>query len=157
MRALLAVLLLALAGSGSVAQVEVSVASNTPETVEQGGVARAEFTLRVTSGADAIGQGVWFLNVIEPLAGGEVRQVSQQLFSSASEEGQLFRRVFSGAELAAGLSTVLEFRLRANAPPGDYLIALTLYEGTVTNPSRVNPARRLAMQFLPFRVVPRGG
>lgn len=154
---LLLQLLLFLVASFAFAQVEVSVQALMPETIEQGSVVRAEFTLAVTDGADGVEQGVWFLNVVEELGGGEVRQMSTRLFSSGTEDGQLFRRVLSGTELRSGQSTVLELTIRDNAPPGDYLIALQLFEGTVTNPSRVDPGRRLAMRFLPLRIMPRGG
>ena len=148
---------LLLLGPASFASAQVNIQADMPAVVEQGGFARASFSLQLLEGQADLSEGVWFLNVIEPLAGGEVRQVASQLFSSANEEGKVFRQVFSSSELTAGLSTVLEFRLRPGAPPGDYLIALQLYSGRTTNPSRVDPGRRVAMQFLPFTVVAGGG
>lgn len=139
------------------AETRVSVQAVLPDVMEQGGTASASFSFQLLEDDSGLTEGVWFLNVIEPIGGGEVRQVSSRLFSSAREDGSVFRRVFSTSELAGGLSTVLEFELRRDAPPGEYLIALQLYSGTTTNPSRVDPARRVHMQFLPFRVTGRGG
>jgi hypothetical protein len=99
-------------------------------------------------------QGVWFLNIVEPLDVGNVRQVSQLLFATANEEPVAFRRAFSTAELEAGIEGGLTFSFRSNAPAGTYNLVLQLFEGGNTNPNRVKPGQRLAMKAWPFSIVP---
>lgn len=140
----------ALAGS----PVSISVV-DLPAELAQGTSARVSFTLQLLDPAvlEDEDRGVWFLNIVEPLGGGDVRQVSHLLFSAASEESQIFRRRFSTDELQAGVSTQIEFQLRARPPLGDYLLALQLFKGADTNPGRVQASNRVAMEFFPFRVV----
>lgn len=149
---MLAGLLFAAAGALAQSPVDIMVA-DLPEQLAQGSDASVSISLQLTDESAVDSEGVWFLNVVEPLGGGEVRQVSHLLFSAASENPGVFRRNFSTAELARGLEAVIEFRLRGGARPGDYLLALQLYSGPDTNPDRVSADNRLAMEFFPFSVV----
>ena len=140
--------------AAAMAQSPVSISvSNLPAELARGSSARVGFELRLLDEAVVGTQGVWFLNIVEPLGGGDVRQVAHLLFASAREETTVFRRAFSTAELAGGLDTAIEFRLRPGAPVGSYLLALQLFDGPNTNPGRVKAADRMAMEFFPFRVV----
>ncbi len=152
MKRLLAGIFLLL-GAGALAQTQVTIAADMPVELYPGSTATASIQLKVHDAALAAENGVWFLNVVEPLSGGEVRQVSQLLFAAAREDAPVFRRVFTAAELEAGLSASVEFEVRRNAPAGDYLIALQLFRGTNTDPNRTVTADRLAMEFVSFRVV----
>lgn len=142
-----------LLGGAVLAQAQVSIAADMPVELLAGSTATASIELKVHDAALATDNGVWFLNVVEPLAGGEVRQVSQLLFAAAREDAPVFRRVFTAAELEAGLSASVEFQVRRNAPAGEYLIALQLFRGTNTDPNRTVIEDRLAMEFVSFRVV----
>ena len=144
------VLLLVQPVLAQVVQVEASV----PAEMVQGGSATASCSFRLLEGPADLSEGVWFLNVVRPVGGGEVEQVTHLLFSRAREDGKLFRTVFSRAELEAGVSGQLEFELRRRAPPGDYVIALQLFNGRVTNPGRVRASERVAMEFVNFTVLP---
>lgn len=148
------VIMLSLLLAGAAAAQSVRIDAELPAEMTQGGSARATFDLQLLEAPADLTEGVWFLNVVEPLQGGEVRQMTHLLFSAAREEGKLFRQVFSRAELEAGISTTLEFELRRFAPTGEYLIALQLFNGRDTNPGRVKAADRVAMEFLRFSVLP---
>ena len=147
--ALVTVLLLSAA---ALAQSPVNISLNLPAELPRGASARVDFELQLLDESLLDSQGVWFLNIVEPLGGGDVRQVSHLLFAAAREENTVFRRAFTTAELQAGLTTTIEFRLRQGAPTGDYLLALQLFNGPNTNPGRVKPADRMVMEFYPFRV-----
>ncbi len=134
------------------AQAPVNINVDIPSEIAPGSEARVRFALQLLDEAAAGTEGVWFLNVVEPLGGGEVRQVSHLLFAAAREENSVFRRPLSAAELVEGLDTFIEFRLKPAAPPGDYLLALQLFSGRETNPGRVKTENRMAMEFFPFRV-----
>jgi hypothetical protein len=97
--------------------------------------------------------GVWFLNIVKPLQDGSVRQVAHLLFSSAHEDPEAFRQVFSAAELQAGVAAGLSFTFRGNAAPGDYDMVLQLFEGDNVNPNTVGAQRRIALQSFRFSVV----
>ncbi len=153
LRVLLICLLLA---CGAAVAQTVHIAADVPAEMTQGGSVRATFELQLIDGPDSLEQGVWFLNVVEPLGGGEVRQMTHLLFSAAREDRPVFRQVFSREELEAGLSTTLDFELRRGAQPGDYLIALQLFNGRNTNPGRVRAENRVAMEFVGFTIIPAG-
>lgn len=150
-RALLISLLLA---CGMAVAQTVRIAAEVPAEMTQGGSVRATFELQLLDGPDSLDEGVWFLNVVEPLGGGEVRQMTHLLFSSAREDIPVFRQVFSREELEAGLRTTLDFELRRGAQLGDYLIALQLFNGRNTNPGRVLAENRVAMEFVGFSIIP---
>ena len=114
----------------------------------------ARFTLQLNDEHAAVAQAVWFLNIVQALEDGEVRQVGHLLFDRARESGDGFRRVLSGEQLRAGVSAEVAFRVSGSAPPGEYLIVLQLFEGTTTNPNRVRTADRIAIGDWPFTVLP---
>ena len=121
MNRVLTCLLLVLLASFATAQT-VRVEAELPTQVTQGDTVRASFRLQLLEAPAGFDEGVWFLNVVDPLEGGETRQMAHLLFSAGREEGKLFRQVFSRSELEAGLSTTLEMELRRFAPPGIILL-----------------------------------
>lgn len=147
-------LCLVLLCSGTVFAQEVALqVTGLQQTYRSDEAGRVEFVLQLLPGADAtVEQGVWFLNIVEPTAGGGERQVAQKLFSSASTESDTFRKVLSRAELEAGVTETLDFQFRNGAAAGEYHLALQLFSGTTTNPGRVNTDDRLALKIYPFRL-----
>lgn len=120
---------------------------------QPGDSGQISFFLQLLDPGEPIEQGVWFLNIVEPLQGGKVKQMSRQLFATARQQPEAFRKVFTTAELQAGVTAELMFQFRNNAPAGTYNLVLQLFEGSNTNPDRVAGTRRLAIKAWPFSIV----
>jgi hypothetical protein len=151
-RVLLLLLGCALAGSPAAAQ-QVSIeASGLQSAYLPGESGEISFFLQLHDDAGEITEGVWFLNIVKPSGGGNVKQVAHLLFASAQEDPVAFRRVFSGGELQEGVAAGLSFHFRSRIEPGDYDMVLQLFEGSNTDPGRVAGQRRLAIKSFPFRV-----
>lgn len=149
--AILLVMILAATSFAQQANVSVTMAG----TYRQGEDGRVQLDLALEDPDGHVREGVWFLNVVEPLAGGEVRQVMHLLFDRATESGDPLRTVWSHERLTSGLSSAIDFRIGRRAPPGDYVLVVQLYSGSVTNSGRVRPQDRVAMEFFPLKVLPR--
>lgn len=115
----------------------------------EAGVVRIE----VRYPAPAAFEGVLFLNVVERDPARNWPQAAHRIFAAAAESPQVFRVVQGAQALAEGLSTTLEFRLRANAPPGPYALVIQLYRGRQTNPNRVRVEDRVLLKGFDFEVV----
>lgn len=148
---LLAVLLLSLLPVTLAQTVSTLVAMD--QELRPGERGNAAFTFRLDDPDMTVTEGVWFLNIVQPLENGDARQVSHLLFDEASEEGDGFRRVFSHEELSGGVTMTVAFRISRNATPGSYLVALQLFRGTVTNPSRVKVDDRVWLELHPLTVL----
>lgn len=153
-RALAALLAVLLLGVGAAQSLLFS--GDLEPTYPPGAVASAAFEVQLLDRELVTDGAVLFLNVVEPIGGGDVRQVGHLLFASASESPGTFHRVLSADELAAGIRTVLDFELRRDARPGDYVVVLQLFHGRNTNPHRVRVEDRLAMKAFPFTIAERG-
>lgn len=152
---LLAMMLFGCVQAGFSAQAEQASLQATGLQAEYrpGDSGEVRFVLQLLDPGEPIQQGVWFLNIVEPLQGGQVKQMSQQLFASARQEPEVFRTVFTAEELHAGVTGGLAFHFRNNAPVGNYHLVLQLFDGSNTNPDRVAGTRRLAIKAWPFSIV----
>src|SRR5690625_5942331 len=79
----------------------VQIEASVPGEMVQGGSATASFSFRLLEGPADLSEGVWFLNVVRPVGGGEVEEVTHLLFSRARVDGKLFRTVFGRGALVA--------------------------------------------------------
>ncbi|MEX2542434.1 MAG: hypothetical protein WD314_11525 [Trueperaceae bacterium] len=98
-------------------------------------------------------RGVLFLNIVENSRERNYPQAAHRVFSGASEEPAIFRRVFDASELSEGLETVLRFQTRGRAPPGEYVLVVQLFGGDQTDPHRVRAEDKLGHASFPFRIV----
>lgn len=130
----------------------LNVALNLETAYSQGQEATVNFVITLDDDALELEQGVLFLNIVERDAAGKNPQAAHKIFASAKETPSVFRTVYTGAELRAGVETSLSFQLRETAKIADYSLVVQLYRGAETNPNRVKYANRLALKGFNFSI-----
>ena len=154
MRILGFVVLLALLTPGGLAQVAPSmqVSADMAPVYVQGRAGSVTLSMRLKDPDSTVSDGVLFLNVVERDEARGWPQVAHRIFALARETPKVFRLPYTGKELRRGVETRLEFQLRSRAKPADYALVVQLYEGTSTNPNRVEPENRLGMTGFNFTI-----
>ena len=111
-----------------------------------------EFGIKET--ANFSGEAVVFLGIVEVLANGNTPQAAHLILDAdgTNTNSTVFRNVVTANQLRRGLNTDLTFKLKENAPVGNYALVLQLFEGSVTDPQRVNNDNLLGRTWFNFEV-----
>lgn len=133
--------------------VEFGVSMNA--TYKQGDSATVNIAVRLIDPENLIKEAVLFLNVVEIDAAKTFPQAAHLIFADASSPNDITKKVFTGDELKAGLSTTVTFVIKDNAKPAKYSLALQLFKGQNTNPNRVKLEDRIDIKNFPFTIEPR--
>jgi len=124
------------------------------DSYPQGGVGTIDITVSMKDPDNVIPEAVFFLNVVEVDEVLTYPQATQALFSFAEISEPIFGVVHKEEELDKTFSTTLKFKLKNNAPVGDYLIAIQLFRGRNTDPNATNFNYRLGLNTYNFLITP---
>ena len=101
-----------------------------------------------------IDEAVVFLNVLYILPDDSGRYVrALDVFKNPNIDPDIFKKVLSGEELRAGIETQLTYTVDEKARSGLYDLNIQIFNGSETNPSRVNFENRIGNKNIYFNVV----
>lgn len=138
---------------GVAASQSLRVDSDIPEELVAGGSGVLNLEIVLDDPEGVVDEAVLFLNIVVNNRERNWPQAGHLVFSGAAEDPAVFRRVLSGEELRAGVSTALSYEVRPGAPLDDYALVLQVFDGSQTNPHRVRAQDKLGQVGFSFRLV----
>lgn len=126
------------------------ITSSLAPSYVQGSSDTVSISLKLAELVEGLDQAVVFLNVVENQP--NYPQAAHKIFASAAEEPPVFQVVQSAESLLTGVATNLSFQLKDNATVGKYSLVIQVFQGSNTDPHRVNGEERVAIQGFNFEI-----
>ena len=133
---------------------QLATSASLSSSYQRGESDTISLNVRMDDPDNSLREGVIFLNIVENNPAKNYPQAMHLVFDNSRGTAQpnIFNTVFSGDALRAGLSTQLSFRIRDDAPPDNYLLAIQVFRGNNTNPNRVKISDRLGLDLYHFTI-----
>ncbi len=151
MKQLLGILCVLLLSIGLAQEAKFSISSTTETSYTQNTAGAIDIFIKLQEGTDTFSNAVIFLNIVE--SSPNHPQAAHKIFTSASEEPQVFQAVYPAEAFLAGIGTSLNFQLKQKARLGNYSLVIQIFEGTNTDPHKVGGQTRLAIKAFSFEVI----